>query len=433
MHKVWAVIRREFIERVRTRQFVIGTILGPVLFGALMVVPILLARNTGMKRVAVLDGSEQGLGDRVADALRSSTRDGKQRFEVERVPLGGRDLTAMRDSMVSRVDRRELGDASFHGVVVVTEQTLETDTLEYFGSNVSSMTDMGVMSRVLNQAVLREKLTRNGLDAETMMRLVRPLELKTEKVSQGELTGESGEASFALAYVMSMVLYMALLLYGMQVMTSTVEEKTNRVNEVLVSSLKPFELLMGKVIGVGSVGLFQLTIWLGTAYALSAKREAVGRMLGASPEAVTAMPIPSIPLSVFVVFLLFFLLGFFFYASAYAAVGSSCNTVQETQQASMPLTLLIVMGLFLMFRLLDDPSGGLGRVLSLVPPFAPFVTPVRNSLSPLPLTDLLASAGVMVLGVLGMTWLAGRIYRVGILMYGKRPTLREMFRWVKAR
>jgi ABC-2 type transport system permease protein len=226
---------------------------------------------------------------------------------------------------------------------------------------------------------------------------------------------------------------MALLLYGIQVMSSTVEEKTSRINEILISSLKPFELLLGKVLGVGSVGLLQLGIWAGTAYALAANRVAIAKALGASPEAITAMPIPDIPANTLAVFLLFFLLGFFFYAAAYAAVGSSCNTVQETQQASMPVTILVAVGMMLMFRLLDEPNGQMGRVLSLVPPFAPFVTPVRNSLSPLPMGELLMSVAAMVAGVLIMAWVAGRIYRVGILMYGKRASLGEMLRWVGTR
>jgi ABC-2 type transport system permease protein len=176
----------------------------------------------------------------------------------------------------------------------------------------------------------------------------------------------------------------------------------------------------------------QLTIWASAAYALSSQKATIARMLGASPEAIASIPIPTIPPGVFVVFLLFFLLGFFFYAAAYAAVGSSCSTVQETQQAAMPLTILIVAGLFLMFRLLDEPSGTFGRVLSVVPPFAPFITPVRKSLGALPPGDLVISVIAMVLGVLGMAWVAGRIYRTGILMYGKRATLREMLRWVRA-
>jgi ABC-2 type transport system permease protein len=225
---------------------------------------------------------------------------------------------------------------------------------------------------------------------------------------------------------------MALLLYGVQVMTSTVEEKTSRINEILVSSLRPSELMLGKVVGVGSVGLVQLGIWAGTAWLLTSQRVALGRLLGASPEAATQMPIPAIPGDLMVVFLLYFVLGFFFYAAAYAAVGSTCSTVQETQQASLPVTLFVIVGLMLMFRLLDEPNSQFGRILSLVPPFAPFVTPVRYSLSPLPWPELAASVAAMVVGVLVMAWVAGRIYRVGILMYGKRPKLSEMLRWVRS-
>jgi ABC-2 type transport system permease protein len=437
MHKTWAVIRREFLERVRTRQFLIGTVLGPILMAVLIMAPILLQRNTRVKHLVVLDAAQGQLGSRVEQALAKATRDNKPggavRYRVERVVTGDRPLEAVRDSLVAMTDRRELGEKSLDGVVLITEDVLTRDTVKYLGGNVGSMAEMGALSRTVRQAVLVEKLTRAGIDPNLMVASVKPVDLYALKVSQGQLTGQSGEASFALAYVMSFVLYMALLLYGVQVMTSTVEEKTNRINEILVSSLRPFQLLLGKIIGVGSVGLLQLSIWAGTAWLLTSQRLAIAKAFGTSPEAISAMPIPDIPAGVLAVFLLFFLLGFFFYSAAYAAVGSSCNTVQETQQASMPVTILIAAGLMLMFRLLDEPNGHLARVLSLVPPFAPFVTPVRNSLSPLPLQELLASVAVMIIGVLAMAWLAGRIYRVGILMYGKRPSMREMLRWVRVR
>jgi ABC-2 type transport system permease protein len=435
MHKIWAVIRREFVERARTRAFVIGTILGPIMMGALFVLPILMQRNTRVKHIVVLDAAQGGFGARVEATLAATRRSddtaSAKRYKVSRVALGGRQLAAVRDSLVARTDRRDLGDEQVDGIVVVEESALTRDTVEYFGANVGSPAEMGALSRSLRQAVLMEKLTREQISPAVLTSVVKPIRLSTQRVSQGKLTGQSGEASFALAYAMSFVLYLALLIYGMQVMTSTVEEKTSRINEVMVSSLSPFQLLIGKVLGVGSVGLLQLGIWAGTAYALSSQRERLGRLLGAGAEASASLPIPEIPFGVFAVFLLFFVLGFLFYAAAYAAVGSACNTVQETQQVSAPLTILIVVGLMLMFRLLDEPSGTLGRVMSLVPPFAPFVTPVRNSLSPLTATDLLLSVAAMVLGVLGMAWIAGRIYRVGVLMYGKRPSFAEMFRWIR--
>ena len=436
MHKVWAVIRREFLERVRTRQFMIGTVLGPILMAGLFVLPVMLQRNTSMKHIVVLDAAEGGFGARVETSLRNATRndkpDGEPRYRVSRVTSSTEGLQASLDSLVARSDRPALGQESVDGVVIVTEDVLTTDTLRYLGSNVGSPSEMGALQRTVRQAVIMEKLGRAGIDPGLMMNSVKPVSMETERLSQGQVTGQSGEASFAIAYAMSFILYMALLLYGVQVMTSTVEEKSNRINEILISSLRPFELMLGKVVGVGSVGLVQLSIWAGTAWLLTSQRAAIGKLLGASPEAVTQMPIPAIPGSLLVVFLLFFVLGFFFYAAAYAAVGSTCSTVQETQQASLPVTLFVIVGLMLMFRLLDEPNGQFGRVLSLVPPFAPFVTPVRYSLSPLPWTELAASVGAMVLGVLAMAWVAGRIYRVGILMYGKRPRLAEMLRWVRA-
>ena len=435
MGKVWAVIRREFQERVRSRQFLIGTMLGPILLGLLFVMPVLLQRNTRAKRIVVVDVAQSGFGARVENVLKLATRNdrptGEKRYVVSRVVVGDRPMEQVRDSLVARIDRRDLGADGVDGIILADERALVRDTIEYYGANVGSPAEMGALNRNVRQAVLLEKLTRNNVNPQMLASLAKPVELTTLRVSQGTMTGQSGEASFLLAYIMSFVLYMALLLYGMQVLTSTVEEKTNRINEVLVSSMTPFQLLLGKVVGVGSVGLMQLTIWASAAYALSSQKARIARMLGASPEAIASIPIPTIPPGVFVVFLLFFLLGFFFYAAAYAAVGSSCSTVQETQQAAMPLTILIVAGLFLMFRLLDEPSGTLGRVLSLVPPFAPFVTPVRQSLGALPPGDLVTSTIAMVLGVLGMAWVAGRIYRTGILMYGKRATFREMLRWVR--
>ena len=435
MHKAWAVIRREFLERVRTRQFAIGTVLGPILMAALFVLPVMLQRNTSIKHIVVLDAAEGGFGARVETALRNATRndkpDGEPRYRVSRATTSPVGVQSSLDSLVARSDRPALGQESVDGIVVVTEDVLVTDTLRYLGSNVGSPSEMGALQRTVRQAVIMEKLGRAGIDPGLMMNSVKPVSMETERLSQGQVTGQSGEASFAIAYAMSFILYMALLLYGVQVMTSTVEEKTNRINEILISSLRPFELMLGKVVGVGSVGLVQLSIWAGTAWLLTSQRAAIGKLLGASPEAVSQMPIPAIPGALLAVFLLYFVLGFFFYAAAYAAVGSTCSTVQETQQASLPVTLFVIIGLMLMFRLLDEPNGQFGRMLSLVPPFAPFVTPVRYSLSPLPWTELAASVGTMVLGVLAMAWVAGRIYRVGILMYGKRPKVSEMLRWVR--
>jgi ABC-2 type transport system permease protein len=258
------------------------------------------------------------------------------------------------------------------------------------------------------------------------------VDLKTLKVSEGRLTAESGEASFILAYAMSFILYIALLLYGIQVMNSVVEEKSSRIIEVLISSLSPFQLLLGKVLGVGAAGLLQLGIWVGTATLLTSFKAQIAALVGASPGAVTSLAIPTVSPALLVVFLLFFILGFLFYASAYAAVGSMCNSQQDAQQAQMPVTIFIAAGLFIMFSLLSEPNGSTAHVLTYVPFFAPFVTPVRFSFASIAWWEVLLSIGAMVAGLLIMTALAGRIYRFGILKYGKKATWGDAVKWIRA-
>lgn len=436
MRKIWAVVRREFLERVRTRAFFIGTVGGPLLLGFFMVLPALLAgRDSRPKHVAVVDAASGDFGAMVAAALRVEVRDTaaadpRPVYQVEYVAAGG---AAVVDSLVrlTGVDRKA-NLRALDGVLVVTDSALDAGELTYLGSNVGSPGDMGRLERVLRPVVLRERLARADVDPAVALAAVRPVSLETRRVSEGRLTGESGEASFMLAYLMAFVLYIALLLYGIQIMMSVVEEKSSRIMEILVSSLSPFQLLLGKIVGVGAVGLLQLSIWAGTAMVLTTYRLQLAGVLGVSPTEMSDIPIPTIAPSLLIIFLLFFVLGFMLYAGAYAAVGAMCNSQQETQQVQMPVTLFIGLGLVSMFALLGDPNGQLARILTFVPPIAPFVTPVRHSLTALPLATVVASAAATIVGILAVTWVAARIYRVGILSYGKRPTARELLRWVSA-
>jgi ABC-2 type transport system permease protein len=262
------------------------------------------------------------------------------------------------------------------------------------------------------------------------MPALRPIDLETSKITAGKLTGESGGASFLLAYIMGFVLYFAMVLYGVQVMNAVVEEKSSRVAEVLVSSLTPFQMMLGKVLGVGAAGLLQLGVWGLTAMAVTTYRAPLAKLVGASPETLSQMRVPDVRPDLLAVFLVFFVLGFLLFSSLYAAVAALCNSQQEAQQANTPVTLIIVAGFMAMFSLLNEPSGALARTLSMVPFLAPFVVPVRYSVAPIPLPELLLAIAITLLTMLAVVWLAGRIYRTGILMYGKRPSLRELVRWV---
>jgi ABC-2 type transport system permease protein len=437
MSKVVAVVRREFIERVRTRAFVLTTLLGPVFFIGMAVLPVLLiSREVAGRKVVVVDAGTGSFGARVEAAL-SAARKGTGPDAVPKylptLIVAGNQAGAVRDSLVPRTGLSQRDGESIDGIMMVSEGGIAKGQLTYLGVDVGSPRAMEDLRRTLGPVMMTERLQRAGVDPAVALGAVAPLDLETRKVSEGRLTNESGGATFALAYAMSFILYIALLLYGTQVMTSVVEEKSNRIMEILVSSLTPFQLLLGKVIGVGLVGLLQIGVWSTAAKLLATYQGKLMAAFGVT-GAGGGVPflLPSMPTDLLVVFLVFFALGFLLYSAAYAAIGSMCNTVQETQQAQMPVMLFILMGLMSMFALLNDPNGSLARTLSLIPPLAPFVVPVRHSIAPIPLPELLLSVGLTVAGLLAVVWVAARIYRVGILMYGKKASFKDMVRWVRA-
>jgi ABC-2 type transport system permease protein len=265
------------------------------------------------------------------------------------------------------------------------------------------------------------------------MRSVQGIGLATTKVANGKLTGDSGEATFFLAYGMGMILYISLLIFGTQVMNSIVEEKNNRIVEILSSSLTPFQMMLGKIVGVGSVALLQIGIWAGTATFISSNQARIFGALGAgSGGGPMPLALPKMNPDLLVVFLLFFALGFLIFAALYAAVGAMVNTTQEAGQAQFPVMMFVLAGFFSVFLLIKEPNGTAAQVLSYVPLLSPFVVPMRYSISPLPWPELLGSIAATVAGLFGVVWVAARVYRVGILMYGKRATLREVARWVRA-
>lgn len=433
MNKLWAVIRREYLAKVQTRAFIISTILGPVLMAGIFVLPILMDRPSSTKRIAVVDAASGNLGQRVVEALSGarigSGPDGRPRYEVVGV-VGKGHVEQVRDSLIRLTGARDSA-SSLDGFLVVTDGSLDSARVAYYGVNVGSFKDMSVLENALEPVYLTERLERRGVSADVVADFKAGLNIRGAKVVQGKLTGESGEASFFLSYIMAFVLYIALLLYGIQVMTSVLEEKNSRIMEVLASSLTPFQLLLGKVIGVGAAGVTQLAIWIGAAMFITSNVATILGLFNVPAEAATSVSVPMISTGLLVVFLLFFIVGFFLYASAYAAIGAMTNSVQEAQQSATIVNIFIVVGFLSIFSLLSDAGGTTARILSMIPFFAPMVMPVRYSVAPLPITEVALSLALTILGMLAVVWLAARIYRVGILSYGKKPTLREVGRWLR--
>lgn len=436
MNKIIAVIRREYTERVRTRAFILSTILLPVLIVFTSVVPaLMMSSGDRTSRVALVDGTTNGVGEQALAALTTQKLSDKPgalpRFQLTRFDAVGR-VAAVQDSLVAQTgfDKGSKAD-SWDGVIVVTDDAITSGKLNYYGNNVGSFESMGRIQSVFSRVFATSRLSKSGVDPALVMGAMTPADLQTTKVTDGKATGQSGQTSFFIAYIMGFILYFGIILYGQQTMTSVIEEKTSRIMEVLASSLTPFQMLLGKVVGVGLVGLTQMTIWGGSVFLVGSNRDKLASVFHVSADAIQSFPIPTMAPDLLAVFLVYFALGFLLYGALYAAIGSMVNTVQEAQQTAVFVTVVIMIGFFSVFALIKDPAGSLGVTMSFIPFFAPFVMPVRWSLASVPTSQLVLSLALMVIGLLACVWLAGRIYRTGILMYGKKPTFKELFHWIR--
>lgn len=421
MRKVLAVIRREFVERVRTKWFWVGTILGPILFGGLIVFQILIATKTGgQRRVIVVDGTTGPFGARLAADLSADV----PRFGITRIVAAPGVTDSLRDEVVAK---------RLDGFLLVDDGTLEAGRAEYRGSNASAPGDIELLERSLSRLVFAARLERHGIDPGLVRRSEVRVRLATQKITGRGTTTESGEQALIMAFGTAILLFLSIMIYGIQVMSSVLEEKTTRIVEVLVSSLRPFQLMLGKVIGAGAVGIVQLTVWAGSAALLTSQQGRLATFL--SREAAPAgasFQIPPVPPATLAVLLTYFLLGYFLYAAVFAAVGAMSSTEQEARQAQTPVSLVLMVPYLSFFGILNEPNGQLATTMSLIPFWSPIAVPVRWSVTPIPAPELALSLAILAAAVVGVTWMAAKIYRVGILMTGKRPSIREVIRWVRA-
>jgi ABC-2 type transport system permease protein len=418
--RIGAVIRREFVERVRRKSFWVMAMLGPVFFAAVFLAPILLSQAGGVKRLVVVDRTTTAFGAAVAARL-DSTRG----FIVVRRIAGA---PGVEDSLTGEVGARRI-----EGFLLVSDSLLEAGTAEYRASNVSSLEDIELLRETLRRLTENARLERAGVDPGVVARAQLRVSLRTNKITRGRTTGESAGQSFALAYFMMVTLYIALLLYGVQVMGSVIDEKASRIVEVLVSSVRPFQLLFGKVLGVGAVSLLQFLIWGVAGRVLLGRRAALmSHMTGRGQDIGQVFQVPHLSIATACVFVTFFLGGFFLYSAMFAAVAAMSSTEQEARQSQAPVTVLIMIAFFSSFATLANPESALSVTLSLVPFTAPIATPARWAAGNLTWIEVVSSFVLLVVGTVAVTWIAARIYRVGILMTGKRPNIRELVRWVRA-
>lgn len=443
MGKLLVVFKREYLERVRSKWFLVGTLLGPVFFALITVVPILISAktrsSTDLANVTIIDATSSGMGERVAAAM------------VKRFPLSpAPEVRSVEPASIPREEDRatiSVQQKETRGYLVLDSSTVAGVSAKYAGRNASSLGDVEVISGIIRQQVLAQRLQTEGIDAKRVSDLTSTrLDVRTEKIGDKGRERGSGLGNVIFGYIVALLLYMMIVIYGQTILRGVMEEKTTRVAEVVVSSVSTDTLLAGKVLGVGLVAVTQVVAWVFLSIALAVyglplltRGMAPGAVAAAGAGARAAGPsasalagaLPSLSLSTGLALLAFFVLGFIFYASLFAAVGAMVNSQEDVQQASMPVMLLLVSSVIFMTPIMTNPGSGLARTMSLLPFSAPILMPLRMTLIPVPWWEVAGSIAGVAIACLAAIWVSARIYRVGLLMYGKRPTIGELMRWVR--
>jgi ABC-2 type transport system permease protein len=415
--RLWPVIRREYLERVRSRVFVVGTILGPLLMAGFMLVPALAFQHQHGKalRLAVV-GAAGELQAEVTRALSErKAGDGRPQFAVLPQAAAG-EAEAERSRLKATILSGDLD-----GYVYLPPDALERSIAFYYAKNVSNMVDLGAMHESVKDAFLRFRLGQAGVAAGTLARVLERPSVKTIKVSSAGDREDRG-SSFLLSMTLMMMLYASVAMWGAALMNGVIEEKASRVVEVVVSSVPPTQLLAGKLLGVGAAGLTQFLVWVLFMAAFA--------LIGGAAAGAAA---PDIPPAVMVFFVVFFLLGYFLYGVMYAAVGAAVNSTQEAQSLVFPVMLPLMTAVMVFPAVLRSPESGMSTLMSLVPFWTPLLMFLRISTIMPPWWEVSLSLLLTLGSIIALNWVAGRIYRVGILMYGKRPTFPEILRWVRVR
>ncbi|MBB4635089.1 ABC transporter permease [Longimicrobium terrae] len=422
MHNVLLIIRREFLERVRTKAFVIGTVLFPVFMIAMMVLPALIKPGGGDRTLVLVDQSPAGIGARVEQLLKApSAEKNAIRYTIERTT---NPLESQRAALNKRVESKEID-----GYVVIGADVLQSSKVMYRARDVTKVQVVQDLDRAISGVVQQERLKGSGMTAEQVARLVQGVDIDAARVSgDGEETGGL-MSTLITAYVIFFLFMQLITLYGQNAMRSVLEEKNNRIVEVIVSSVRPMHLMAGKILGLASVALLQISIWVSFAALVASQQGVLSRRFGMSAGAFSALNMGG---GTWAALLIFFVLGFILYAAMYAAAGSTVTSEQEAQQLAFPMMLPLLIPVAFIMPILTDPMGNTARVLSMIPFTSPVVMPMRAVATDVPLWEIALSVVLLVMGMTAVVWLAGKIYRVGILSTGKKPTLAELGRWLRA-
>lgn len=428
MSKTWIVLKSEFSRRVRSKWFILTTLLGPIFLIVLMVAPAVIgymASEGNQRRIAVVD--ETGV---LAESMVAASTE-RFRFLPTDLPVDSARAAVLADEI--------------EGYLVLPPDIVRgMASASYYSAEGGGLSLGSELETIVDDVVDSYRLAERNASPEVLEILQSRAEVRLIKVTEEGERADSTAASAALGFILGFIIYIAMFIYGAYVMHGVMEEKQSRVLEVVVSSVRPFQLLMGKVLGIGAMGLVQMGAWALFLVAISLSAGSIASLFLDPadlnlPESVSGeemlaqadFTLPQLSPEIFVWFILFFLGGYLLYASLFAAVGASVEHQQDAQGLMMPVTIVIIIPIMFITVLVEDPNTTLAVVLSMIPFFSPILMVVRVAVTSVPFWQVATSYLLLCLTFVGTIWVCGRIYRVGILMYGKKPSIGDLVRWFR--
>ena len=415
MHKTWLIIKREYLVRVRKKSFIVMTILGPLLMASLLIIPVYLANESQEQRIIAINNQTE--------------------FNIEDDELIH--FTNIPNSEAVKL-KKDFSNSPYYALLYIEKENFTLYSNQQINLNIKNS-----IEKKIEQIIEINNLRDAGISHETIKNAKEKIKIKTKIIDKyGDSADSHSEASMGIGFLSGLLIYMFIFMYGTMVMRGVIEEKTSRIVEIIISSVKPFQLMMGKILGVSLVGLTQFILWITLTIILSTIAEFtildssnIANDINTAEKSMILTEIKNITgginlLQIFFAFIFYFLAGYLMYSSLFAAVGSAVDAEADTQQFILPITIPLIISFIIIQPIMENPDGSLAFWMSIIPLTSPVIMMVRIPFG-VENWELLLSIGVLITSFLASTWLAGRIYRTGILMYGKKASYKELWKWLK--
>jgi ABC-2 type transport system permease protein len=417
MRKIWLIIKREYLVRVRKKSFIVMTLVGPLLMAALIILPVYLANESQEIRIIAIEEDGFEFSNQLEDS---------EFLHFSKIPSAEASLL-----------KTNFEESTYYALLYIEEENFTLYSNQQISLSVSNN-----IENQLEQIIEHQKLKAAGIDLTILTEAESTVKITTKIISEdGNTSNSKAEASMGIGFICGILIYMFIFMYGTMVMRGVIEEKTSRIVEVIISSVKPFQLMMGKILGVALVGLTQFVLWILLTFVLAAIAEfafmdvsSMTTELNPEQQSIFLSEIINLTgginlLQIFISFIFYFLAGYLMYSALFAAVGSAVDAEADTQQFVLPITIPLLLSFILIQPIMENPDGPLAFWMSIIPFTSPVIMMVRLPFG-VANWELALSVGILIFSFMLTTWLAGKIYRTGILMYGKKASYKELWKWL---